>query len=149
LIPRILITLVGTALILVGITEMLLVFSGELTEGVVTDIRREGGERNESVAGRYTYSIGYRFTLPDGREINGAAKRIRNGVYLKASGEETVSIRYFPAIPYVNALEEDTGLGARQLTFIVAGGALVYLINIKKAKKGHSSARKAEKPSKT
>ena len=76
MIPRILITLLGIALILTGISEVFLGFAGERADAVVTDIRREGGERTDGRPGRYTYNIGYAFTLSDGRTINGFTKKI-------------------------------------------------------------------------
>lgn len=137
LIPRLLITLLGTAMILMGITELLLGFAGERTEAVVTDIRREGGERTDGIPGRYTYNVGYTFTLSDGREINGFSKKIGDAVFVKASGKATVSIRYISVFPYLNTLEKDAGLGAGQLALILAGGALVFFMN-KKRKDGHT-----------
>lgn len=134
LIPRILITLLGAALILMGVTEIVLGFAGDRAEAIVTDIRREGGERTDGKPGRYTYHIGYAFQLPDGTTINGFSKKIGDGVYLKADGSHTVSIRYLGAFPYINAMERDTGPGAGQLTLILAGGALIFLINARKSK---------------
>ena len=134
LIPRILITLLGIALILMGMSEMFLGFAGERADAVVTDIRREGGERTDGRPGRYTYNIGYTFTLSDGRTINGVAKQIGNAVYLKANGEQIVPIRYFRAFPYISAIEKDAGLGAGQLILIIAGGTLVFFMNTKKRK---------------
>lgn len=131
-IPRILITLLGIALILMGMSEIYLGFAGERAEAVVTDIRREGGERTDGKPGRYTYHIGYTFTLSDGRTINGVAKKIGNAVYLKPTGEQTVPIRYLRTFPYISTMEKDTGLGVGQLTLILAGGALVFFMNTKK-----------------
>lgn len=136
LIPRILITLLGTALILMGITEIILGFAGERTEAIVTDIRREGGERTDGKPGRYTYHIGYRFHLSDGKTIDGFSKKIGDAVYLKADGSQTVSIRYLRAFPYINAVERDTGPGAGQLALILVGGALIFLINARKSEDG-------------
>lgn len=132
LIPRILITLIGIALIFTGISEMILGFAGESAEAVVTVIRREGGERTDGIPGRYTYNIGYTFYLSDGRAIDGVAKKIGDAVYLKADGKSTVPVRYFPAFPEINAMERDTGLGAGQLVLILAGGFLVFFMNTKR-----------------
>ncbi|HYE69591.1 MAG TPA: hypothetical protein VEA58_13320 [Anaerovoracaceae bacterium] len=134
LIPRTLITLLGIVLILMGMSEIFLGFAGERADAVVTDIRREGGERTDGRPGRYTYNIGYTFTLADGRAINGVAKKIGNAVYLKANGQQTVPIRYFRDFPYISTMEKDDGSGAGQLTLIIAGGALVFLMNTKKQK---------------
>lgn len=131
LIPRLLITLLGISLILMGIAELFLGFAGERAEAVVTDVRREGGERTDSKPGRYTYSIGYTFTLSDGRAINGYAKKIGDAVFLKEDGKATVPIRYLAAFPYISFMEKDTGVGSGQLTLILAGGALVFFMNRK------------------
>lgn len=137
MIPRILITLLGIAFILMGTSEILLGFAGESTGGVITEIRREGGERAEVKPNRYTYNIAYVFTLPDGREIDGFTKKIGSPVYLKADGSSTVKIRYFSVFPYVNAIERDTGFGVRQLLLILTGGVLIFLINfINKKREG-------------
>lgn len=131
LIPRILITLLGIALILMGVSEGILGLTGRRAVAVVTAIRREGGERTDGRPGRYTYNISYTFTLSNGKIINGYTKKISDSVYLKADGTSTVPIRYFPAFPYINAVERDTGFGAGQLVLILAGGILITLINSK------------------
>lgn len=40
-------------------------------------------------------------------------------------------MRYLPSLPYINAMEKDTGFGAGQLTLILAGTALIFLMNKK------------------
>lgn len=127
LFPRILITLLGMTLILWGTGKIALAIIGEPSTAVVTHVRREGGERADTKPGLYTYNISYTFTLPDGKEINGFTKQIRDGVYLKADGRTTTKIRYLPGFPYFNALESEVGLGVGCLVLIVVGGALVFL----------------------
>jgi len=131
-IPRILITLLGIALILMGASEIILGFAGKSASAVITDIRREGGERTDGNPGRYTYNISYTFTLPDGKKINGYTKKIGDSVYLKPNGTSTTRVRYLPAFPYINAMEQDTGFGAGQLVLILAGGFLIFFMNGKK-----------------
>ena len=132
LIPRILITLLGIGFIFMGMSQAILGFIGKIAPAVVTDIRREGGERTDGKPGRYTYNISYTFTLPDGKEVNGFSKHIGDSVYLKADGTSTVRVRYFPAFPYINAMERDAGLGVGQVVLMIAGGVLIFLINRKK-----------------
>jgi hypothetical protein len=127
--PRLLITLLGLVFIFWGLSGVMLGFFGEETSAVITHIRREGGERNETIPNRYTYNISYRFTLPDGKAIDGFTKRVGNAVYLKVDGTSTVRVRYFPALPYINALKRDTGLGVGQMVLIVVGGFLIYAVN--------------------
>ncbi len=128
LLPRILITLLGTALILWGAGKIALCIVGEPETAVVTHIRREGGERTDIKPGRYTYNISYTFTLPDGKEINGFTKQIWDGVYRKADGTSTVQIRYLPGFPFFSALESDVGMGAGPLVLTIAGVILVFLM---------------------
>jgi hypothetical protein len=128
LLPRIFITLLGTALILWGSGKIALCIIGEPETAVVTHIRREGGERTDSKPGRYTYNISYTFTLPDGKEIDGFTKQIGDGIYQKADGTSTVQIRYLPGFPYFSALEKEVGMGAGPLILIVAGGVLFFFV---------------------
>lgn len=65
---RILISLIGVAFIAWGLTTLALAFAGNKTTAVITDIRREGGERNEAKRGRYTYNTSYTFVLPNGKK---------------------------------------------------------------------------------
>jgi len=114
----------GSSWIILGVV-------GKSVPAVITSIRREGGERTDGKPGRYTYNIGYAFTLPDGKEINGFSKKIGDSVYLKPDGTSIVPVRYLPSLPFINAMEKDTGFGAGQLTLILAGTALIFLINTK------------------
>ena len=131
-IPRILITLLGIGLIFMGASEIALGFAGKSTSAIITDIRREGGERTDGKSGRYTYNISYTFTHPNGKKISGFTKRIGVSVYQKANGTSTVQVRYFPAFPYINAMKQDTGLGAGQVVLMIAGGFLIFTMNRKR-----------------
>jgi hypothetical protein len=51
---------------------------GIRTQGEITVIHREGGERDEAVPNRYSYSVGYEFALDDGTIICGNTKVIGN-----------------------------------------------------------------------
>ncbi|MGI1660178.1 MAG: hypothetical protein ACRKFN_14655 [Desulfitobacterium sp.] len=128
LFSQIVLSLLGVAFIFWGSGSLALGISGEQTTAVVTDIRREGGERTDVKPGRYTYNISYTFTLPDGREINGFTKKISDGVYKKADGTSTIQIRYFPGFPYINATDKDTGLRTGPFALILTGGVLVFLM---------------------
>ncbi len=46
---------------------------GTRTTGVVTDVRRQGGERNEMTRNLYNYGVGFYFVLPDGRKIESSS----------------------------------------------------------------------------
>mgnify|MGYP000843887664 FL=1 len=129
MLKRVFITLLGIAFIVYGVGMAMLGFVGTRATAVITSIRRQGGERDEAVPGRYTYSIGYRFALPDGRTIDSSTTRIGGSVYVKATGVSTAPVRYFAFFPYFNALESHTTPGIGQLIVAIAGGFLVFAVN--------------------
>ncbi|MEA4816417.1 MAG: hypothetical protein VB120_06135 [Lachnospiraceae bacterium] len=133
IIARILISLLGISLILWGAGEISLAIAGEKTSAVITNIRREGGERSDGKPGRYTYNISYTFSLPGGKNINGLAKKIGNSVYLKADGTSTANIKYLPAFPYLNSMKNNLELLGGSVIFIISGTALIFLVNRKQA----------------
>ncbi len=127
--PRLLISLLGVAFILWGLTDIMLGLFGESTTAVITNIRREGGERNETIRGQYTYITSYSFTLPGGENISSSTRSIGNSVFLKADGKSKVIIKYFSFLPHINAREQDTKPGTGQLVLISIGGFLIFIMN--------------------
>ncbi len=126
--PRILISLLGATFILWGSMSVALGAFGEETTAYITHIRREGGERVDDRPGGYTYITSYTFTLLNGKKIDGFARNISDGAYVKADGTSTVRIRYFINFPYFNAMENDTGLRGGPLTLILVWGVLIFLM---------------------
>lgn len=123
-------------LILFGSIQFSLGLIGEKDTAIITNIRRQGGERNESVPNRYTYSISYSFTLPDGRKIDGFTYKIGDSVYIKVSHSNLsmLSVRYLKALPQINAPESDTGF--KPGNFILIGTGILIIKLIKPKKKG-------------
>lgn len=132
LLPRLLLTLLGTALMLWAAGDLALGVFGERASAVVTHIRREGGERTDGKPNRYTYNISYTFVLPDGKEINGFTKKIGDAVYLKADGAGRIAVRYFKTMPYINAPEKTPLFSLGQLTLAAAGIFLIVQMNRKR-----------------
>ena len=128
---RTFISFIGLSLILYGIGSLVLGVVGEKDTAILTSIRRQGGERNESIQGRYTYSIGYTFTLPDGRQIDGSATSVRDAVYIKADGTSTIPVRYLKVLPVINAPEEDTRPSIGQPLLVGLGVFLIYAVRKK------------------
>jgi hypothetical protein len=126
---RLFITMIGVAFVLWGLSTIALGFFGIKETAVITDIRRELGERNEVMPGRYTYYISYTFTLPNGNKIDGFSRKIGSAIYLKADGKSKTTIRYFSFFPSVNALEKDAKPGWGQLILIAIGCFLIVIIN--------------------
>jgi hypothetical protein len=132
--PRILLSLLGAGFILWGTSTIALGIFGKRTTAVITNVRREQGERNEAIRGRYTYIISYRFKLPDGKTVDGFTRKIGDSVYLKADGKTVRAVRYFRSLPFINALEDDAKSPAGSLIIIAVGVFLIYIINKGKKK---------------
>ncbi len=130
--PQILLSLIGFTFILWGVLTACLYMFGQSISASLTNIRREGGEWFDGKPGRYTYSIGYRFILPDGREIRGTAKRVDDGVYVKTNGTGRIQIRYLAAFPFINSPEEQSSISLRPLVFGATGLFLLMVIRPKK-----------------
>ena len=132
LFSRIFISFIGAAFILWGAMNAALGIFGEQTSAVITDIRREGGERADVIPNRYTYNISYVFSLPDGKEIHGFTKKIGDAVYLKADGTGRIAVLYFKELPYINAPEENK-LPLKPIILSGTGIFLIVLMNRKKS----------------
>jgi len=126
---RILITALGVAFILWGISTLALGFFGKKATALITDIRREGGERNETIRGQYTYIISYAFHLPDGKRISGYTRKTGGAAYLKADGKSTTQVRYFSFFPVINTQENETKPGIGQLILAAIGCFLIFIMN--------------------
>lgn len=129
LLTRLLVTLIGVAFIAWGISTIMLGCFGVRESAVITNIRRENGERNEAIRNRYTYIISYTFTLPNGKNVDGFTNRVGDATYLKTDGKTKTSVKYFPLYPNINALEEDTKPGVSQLILVGIGAFLIFIMN--------------------
>ncbi|MDP3487937.1 MAG: hypothetical protein Q8S19_08405, partial [Bacillota bacterium] len=117
-------------LILWGVGTFTLGIVGERGMAAITSVRRQGGARADGRSVRYTYAISYTFNLPDGTSVDGFTTKIGDSVYLKVTQPRYVTpVRYLSAVPWINALEEDTKPHMGQLVLIIAGGFLIYAMN--------------------
>lgn len=131
--PRIILGVVGLLLALYGILIPLLPLIGARAAGEITVIRRELGDRQDPVANRYSYSVGYEFALPDGRIIPGNTKTIGSAVSSGISKGKS-AVFYLPALPYVNALERDTRFDLGKVAILAAGTFLCFVAFRRKTK---------------
>lgn len=122
---KVFIAILGIMFILWGSSLVTLGFVGKSSIGTITHVRREGGERNECIGGRYLYNISYTFRTPNGKSIDGFTKKVSNGIYIKELNTIT-TVKYFDFFPYINALAKDTNLGLKQLIYIGVGVLLIY-----------------------
>jgi len=90
-------------------------------------VRRQGGERDEAVPGRYIYSMGYSFVLANGTVIDGRATRIGGSTCVKATGTSTVLVKYLEAFPHFSMMEDQAKLNPGQFIMIAAGALLLFV----------------------
>jgi hypothetical protein len=126
---RVVITLLGAGFILQAVVSLALGAVGERGTAVVTHIRRELGERNETTPNRYTYILAYTFKTPDGRTVTDSTRRIGGPLYLKSTGRQAVPVRYLKAFPLVNTLEEDARPSWGKAASLAAGAFLIFAAN--------------------
>lgn len=125
---RIFISIIGALFILYGIVWSMLGILGEKSTGLITDVRREMGELNNPKSGSYAYNISYSFALPDGNVVNGTAKEISDGVYIKHPNRNVI-VRYLKAFPQINTLEQDAGFDVGKIAMILLGNFMVIIVN--------------------
>ncbi|MGD9569753.1 MAG: hypothetical protein AB7V48_15825 [Sedimentibacter sp.] len=126
---RMFVTIIGILFIMYSIVWGMLGILGEKTTGLITDVRREMGERDEPKSGSYTYSISYSFELPDGKLVYGYAKEISDGVFIKKPNT-SVNVRYLEILPQINALEKDAAFDLGKITMILTGCFLVFVVKV-------------------
>ncbi len=106
---------------------------GTRTTGIITDIRRQGGERNEMTRNLYDYGVGFYFVLPDGRKIEGGATVVGTS-YSAGIAKGPVSILYLRQFPRIHQFEKYTQFSIGNLVLIGTGICLIS-ISIKRHKK--------------
>lgn len=126
---RIVITLLGIAFILQAAGSLTLGLIGERTTGVITHIRRELGERNETTPNRYTYIISYSFKTHDGQVVKDSTRHIGGAVYVKASGAQTIAVRYLKNYPVFNTIEKDAQFSWGKVALLATGVFLILVMN--------------------
>ena len=122
---RLLLFSVGLLLLLYGVVTPLLPYLGQRTQGEITSVRRELGDRQDPMPNSYSYSVGYEFALPDGQVVHGNTKVIGSS-FSAGIPKGKAGVYYLPAFPYLNALERDTRPDMGKIA-IVAAGALLCL----------------------
>lgn len=129
---RLFLVLMGLLLATYAVLAPTLKIVGVRTTGIITEVRRQHGERREAVPNRYEYGIGYHFTLSDGRKIHGVATIVGNA-HSAGIPKGPAPVRYLAAWPRINMLERETEFNIGHL--IIGGvGVLMMVLALKKAK---------------
>lgn len=124
---RIAISLVGVALILMAIINLLLFFVGDTATAAVTT-RRYGGERRGAVNDkRYTWSVDYTFTASDGETYDGHTTKLGSATAVQTSK----TIYYFTFAPFINTPEDTAEPNLGQLVLLAAGVFCLIAMNRK------------------
>ena len=141
IVTKIFLIIIGIVLSLYGTMMPLLYVIGEKTQGTITVVRREGGERDEAIPNRYSYSVGFEFLLDDGTVIYGNTKVIGNA-YNAGISKGQASICYLKIFPYLNALEADTTLSVEHV-ILIAVGVFIIIINLRNRPGGNRQRRRS------
>ena len=128
-------SLLGLILVAYAAGAPLLKIFGTRTMGTITDVRRQGGERNETVRNQYNYGVGYCFKLPDGRQIEGGATVVGSS-YSSGVTKGLSPVRYLKAWPRINLLEKYNRFSIGNIILGAVGVLLIVLgLEAQKAEK--------------
>ncbi len=127
---RILISLLGVAMILLGVSRFALFFVGETTSADV-NTRRVGGADNQYPAdSRYEWSIDYTFTDADGEIHSGHTTHRGGDMGVKVES----MVYYWPSAPFINGLRSEVEPNLGQLVLVGLGILLIVLMNRKSSR---------------
>lgn len=135
---RSVISLIGILLIMFPIYQVTIGILGETTIGTITTFRRILGERGEIIPNRYTYALGYAFSL-NNEPYFGSTTLINSPIYLKPDGNQLIEIQYIQNHPYLNALVIDTSINIGKFVLMGFGILLIWVMNPKKTKSNKKS----------
>ena len=129
---RIVISLVGIALIVIAVSNLLLYFFGEHAAVSITTRRYGGADDGKPADKRYEWYIDYTFTDKEGETHSGHTTRRGSDMSVDVSD---TCVYYFTFAPFINALENEAKPGVSQLIFVVLGVFLFYIMNRKQVKR--------------
>jgi hypothetical protein len=131
---RVLITLVGAALICIAVSHLALYFFGE-TAPVSVATRRFGGSNDGRPSNqRYEWALDYTFYDKNGTARSGHTTRRGSDFSVQTDSR----VYYFSLAPFISTLESEAKPNAGQLVCIVLGVFLIVIMNRKKANKRRS-----------
>lgn len=123
---RVVISMVGVALIILAVGRLAIYLAGEETRIYDVQTRRIGGsDGNQKPDVRYQWDILYSFTDRDGAVHTGFAKRRGGDMGVKVEK----MVYYLPAAPFLHVLEKEGKPNLGQAVMLVLGGLLLYVMN--------------------
>lgn len=139
---RVMITLIGLALVFVAVSGFLLYFFGETAAADVSVRRLRGADNGKPYDQRYQWSIYYSFYDNEGVLREGNTER--RGSDLSVEVDDTAY--YFPDAPFIHVLESEARPGFPQLLLVSLGVFLIVVVNLprKKKKSRHKAVRRED-----
>ena len=128
MIARLALALLGMVLLLWGLGMPLVAWLGAEAPGTISLVRRQLGDRGESIPNRYSYTISYEFRLPDGRLAQGNTSRV--GDYFSPrylTQGSSVQVRYVPGFPFISEVQWHWAAMVEHGIVAAVGGVLLYL----------------------
>ena len=133
---KIVVGLVGLMLVFWAAVLLGLGFAGETVAAQNVQTRRSGGERDDGAPNRYTYSVSYEFVTKAGDRVEGRTQLIGTSI---GPGALPRRVNYFASWPFLNAPEEQCGVGGHSLVLGGAGGLVLW--GLLRGGKGRSRKR--------
>ena len=128
MIARLALALLGMVLLLWGLGMPLVAWLGAEAPGTITHVRRQLGDRGESIPNRYSYTISYEFRLPDGRLAQGNTSRVGDYFSLRfLTQARSVQVRYVPGFPFISEVQWHWAAMVEHGIVAAVGGVLLYL----------------------
>ncbi len=127
--------LILTGILLTGYAVLvpMLQLIGTRTTGVVTDVRRQGGEPNEMTRNLYNYGAGFYFVLADGRKFESSCTVVGTS-FNSGIPRGPTPVLYLKIFPQFNVLEKTTTFSVGNLILFGTGLFLISL-PLKKGRK--------------
>ena len=129
----------GCLLVGYGLLGPALQLFGTSAIATITDVRRQGGDRGEPIRNRYNYGVGFHFLLADGTRVDGATTVVGNS-YSAGIAKGPAPVLYFPFLPQLNALKQQSGFSLAS-TLLFGVGVLLIRLAVPRHK-GTASRRK-------
>lgn len=127
---RILISLVGIALILVAARDVWLVVIGKAaTATVTTEQYDDSPDFNEPIELQYKWKVSWTFTV-DGKEYSGSRTAKGSATAVRHGN----AVFYFPFAPQINSLDADESVGVTTIILTGLGILLIAVVNAKRKK---------------
>lgn len=125
---RILVSVIGLALILMALVHLLLFLFGETAAADVALRRFGGADTGKPPSARYQWSLDYTFTDDSGEKHDGHATRRGSDSSVKSD----VRVYYFTFAPFLNTLESEAEPNLGQGLLIGVGLFLLVVMNKKR-----------------